>query len=51
MVHAGDILANPATGQTLRFLRTSADTGGALLEIESTWAPGGAEPPEHFHPR
>jgi quercetin dioxygenase-like cupin family protein len=51
MVRAGDTLTNPATGQTLRFLRTAADTAGALLEIEATWAPRGAEPPEHYHPR
>jgi quercetin dioxygenase-like cupin family protein len=51
MVRAGDTLTNPATGQTLRFVRTAADTDGALLEIEATWAPRGTEPPEHFHPR
>jgi len=51
MVRAGDTLTNPATGQTLRFLRTAADTAGALLEIDATWAPRGTEPPEHYHPR
>ncbi|GLC27867.1 cupin domain-containing protein [Roseisolibacter agri] len=51
MIRAGDTLTNAATGQTLRFLRTAADTGGALLEIESTWPPGATAPPEHFHPR
>jgi quercetin dioxygenase-like cupin family protein len=51
MARAGDVLTNPVTGQTLRFLQTAADTGGALLEMESTWAPGGVEPPEHLHPR
>lgn len=51
MARAGDLLTNPVTGQTLRFVRTAADTGGALLEMESTWTPGGREPPEHFHPR
>ncbi|MES2521754.1 MAG: cupin domain-containing protein [Gemmatimonadota bacterium] len=51
MIRAGDALTNPVTGQTLRFVRTAADTGGALLEIESTWAPRGAEPPQHFHPQ
>lgn len=51
MVRAGDILTNAATGQSLRFLRTAADTDGALLEIESTWPPRGSAPPEHFHPQ
>ena len=51
MARAGDVLTNPVTGQTLRFLRTTADTDGALLAIESTWARRGSEPPEHLHPR
>jgi quercetin dioxygenase-like cupin family protein len=51
MARTGDTLTNPVTGQSLRFLRTTADTGGALLEVESTWPAGSPEPPEHFHPR
>ena len=45
------MLENPVTGQTLTFRRTTADTGGELLEVESSWAPRGPEPPEHHHPR
>jgi quercetin dioxygenase-like cupin family protein len=36
---------------TLRFLRTAADTGGELLEMEATYEPSRGTPPEHFHPR
>jgi len=51
MAKAGDVLDNPFTGQSLTFRRTAADTGGDLLEVESTWASGGQAPPEHYHPR
>jgi mannose-6-phosphate isomerase-like protein (cupin superfamily) len=51
MARAGDVLENPFTGQDLTFRRTAADTGGELLEVESSWAAGGPEPPEHHHPR
>ena len=50
MANAGDVLENPFTGQSLTFRRTTADTGGELLEIESSWAGGGTAPPEHYHP-
>ncbi|MGH3757900.1 cupin domain-containing protein [Actinophytocola sp.] len=36
--------------QTLTVRRSSADTGGELLEVEATWSGGGALPPAHFHP-
>lgn len=51
MAKPGDRLENPFTGQTLTFRRTAADTGGEVLEVESSWAGGGQEPPEHHHPR
>lgn len=51
MARAGDELHNPVTGQRLVFRRTTADTGGDLLEVESVWAPGGVEPVAHFHPK
>jgi quercetin dioxygenase-like cupin family protein len=35
----------------LQFLRTAADTGGELLEMEATYQPGSVEPLEHFHPQ
>jgi quercetin dioxygenase-like cupin family protein len=51
MAEPGDELKNPITGQDLVFRRTTAQTGGELLEVEAAWAPDSAEPVEHFHPR
>ena len=42
---------NAVTGFTLRFVKTSADTNGELLEVEATYTPKGVAPPAHFHPR
>jgi quercetin dioxygenase-like cupin family protein len=50
MANPGDVLDNPITGQSLTFRRTTAETGGELLEVESRWEPAGQEPPEHYHP-
>jgi quercetin dioxygenase-like cupin family protein len=50
MAEAGDVLENPFTGQTLTFRRTTAETAGELLEVESSWARAGQEPPVHHHP-
>jgi quercetin dioxygenase-like cupin family protein len=36
--------------QTLRVTKSSADTGGELLELEATWTAGGSLPRAHFHP-
>jgi mannose-6-phosphate isomerase-like protein (cupin superfamily) len=50
MPRAGDTLTNPATGELLTFVRTSADTRGELLEMENTWVrPDHATAP-HIHP-
>jgi quercetin dioxygenase-like cupin family protein len=46
-----DELTNRATGQRLIMRRSPAETGGALLELEAIFAPGGAPPPAHLHPR
>ncbi|HEX8054220.1 MAG TPA: cupin domain-containing protein [Thermoleophilaceae bacterium] len=51
MPGAGDTLENPATGERITFLRTAADTGGDLLEMEDVWVrPDHATAP-HLHPR
>ena len=50
MASTGDELRNPHTGQTLIFRRTTADTGGEELEVESVWTQAGPQPPAHFHP-
>lgn len=50
MVQADRQVFNPYSGQRMRFLQTAADTGGALLQIETTNPPGPADP-EHVHPK
>lgn len=50
MARAGDVIKNPVTGETITFLRTSDDTGGALLELELLLRPGAFLPAEHVHP-
>jgi quercetin dioxygenase-like cupin family protein len=50
MAFKNKFIRNRATGQAYRFLQTSADTNGRLLEIETTYAPNSAEPPAHYHP-
>jgi hypothetical protein len=38
MAKPGEELRNPVTGQDLVFRRTTAETAGELLEVESSWA-------------
>jgi quercetin dioxygenase-like cupin family protein len=52
MARAGDTLENPVTGQRLIFRKTTGDTGGSLLEVESVYTkPSPSRPPTHYHPR
>ena len=51
MATRGDEFSNPTGGQRLIMRQTAADTGGTLLEMEATYAPGGASPPPHAHPQ
>jgi quercetin dioxygenase-like cupin family protein len=44
------VLINRITGQDIKFLQTSKDTGGKLLEIESIYHSFSKEPPPHYHP-
>lgn len=44
------IVRNPITGQAIRFVQTAANTGGELLEMETTYRPHSTEPTEHYHP-
>lgn len=44
-------IKNPQTGQTIRFLQTSKETAGALLEMESVYETNSVEPPPHYHPK
>ena len=50
MIHAGDTLYNPATGERMTFIETSADTGGEYVKIELVAEPGGAVAAAHIHP-
>lgn len=51
MAYKNKIVRNPVTGQAIRFIQTSIDTDGELLEMESSFAPGSLEPVPHFHPK
>jgi mannose-6-phosphate isomerase-like protein (cupin superfamily) len=51
MAASGQVIRNPATGETTEFLATSADTGGRLLRIEMTADPKAAGADEHIHPK
>ncbi|MBD2700330.1 cupin domain-containing protein [Spirosoma sp. BT702] len=50
MAFANKIIQNPKTGQQLRFIRTSKDTNGEVLEMESTYRSRSIEPAPHYHP-
>jgi mannose-6-phosphate isomerase-like protein (cupin superfamily) len=50
VARAGEELVNPVTGERIVFLRTAADTGGELLEMEDTWTRPGHRAAEHVHP-
>jgi mannose-6-phosphate isomerase-like protein (cupin superfamily) len=50
MAHAGQEIEG-GSGFRLLFVKTAAETGGELLEMEATWAGDGRLPPDHFHPR
>src|SRR3954453_9612167 len=50
MARAGDTVENAATGERITFVRTAADTGGELLEMEAVWPRPGHRAPAHVHP-
>ncbi len=52
MVRAGDVVGNEDMTESLRFVKTAADTNGELLEMEATHKPNGTLNPniQHFHP-
>jgi len=50
VIETGQTLVNPVTGEALRFLQTSRDTGGELVEIECIVQPGGFVAAAHVHP-
>jgi quercetin dioxygenase-like cupin family protein len=50
MIRQGDTIENPVTGEWVRFLKTSAETDGEMVLIETTVAPNGFVAAEHIHP-
>src|ERR1700753_1590569 len=50
MAVAGETITHPVTGERITFVRTSADTDGALAEMDF-YLPAGMTPcPEHTRP-
>ncbi len=50
MIRTGDTIENPVTGERLRFLKTSRDTGGESVVVEVTVQPDGFVAAAHVHP-
>jgi mannose-6-phosphate isomerase-like protein (cupin superfamily) len=50
MIHKGDRLENPVTGEVLVFRRTSAETNGEAVVVETIVRPGGFVAATHLHP-
>ena len=50
MIRAGDMIENAVTGERLRFHRTSAETNGELVVVETFVQPGGQVAAAHVHP-
>jgi quercetin dioxygenase-like cupin family protein len=50
MIHAGDRLENPVTGEVLVFHRTSQETDGESVLVETIVRPDGFVAAAHVHP-
>jgi quercetin dioxygenase-like cupin family protein len=50
MIHPGDRLENPVTGEVLVFRRTAAETGGESVLVETIVRPHGFVAAAHVHP-
>ena len=51
MIHAGQTIENPVTGERVTFLTTAADTNGELTVAEVTVQPNGFVAAAHIHPK
>jgi quercetin dioxygenase-like cupin family protein len=49
MAKAGQVIHNPRSGETFKFIKTAADTDGECLQFEFIVSPGGAVPFPHVH--
>jgi mannose-6-phosphate isomerase-like protein (cupin superfamily) len=50
MIHSGDTLHNPVTGETLHFVTSASDTNGEHVVVEATIEPDGFVAAQHMHP-
>jgi quercetin dioxygenase-like cupin family protein len=50
MAYKGKTIENSKTGQTIRFIKTGAETKGELLVMQVFYQPFSIEPPLHYHP-
>jgi quercetin dioxygenase-like cupin family protein len=50
MAYKNKTIRNPVTGQEIRFIQTSKDSNGELLEMEATYSAMSSEPAPHYHP-
>jgi quercetin dioxygenase-like cupin family protein len=50
MIRAGETIENPITGERVTFLKTSAETDGESVLIDTIVASGGFVAAEHLHP-
>jgi mannose-6-phosphate isomerase-like protein (cupin superfamily) len=50
MIHSGDTILNPVTGERITFLATSIDTDGEAVVIETVVQPDGFVAAGHVHP-
>jgi quercetin dioxygenase-like cupin family protein len=50
MIHAGDMIENPVTGERIVFRQTSHETGGEAVVIECFVQPTGFVAAAHVHP-
>jgi quercetin dioxygenase-like cupin family protein len=50
LIHTGDTIENPVTGERITFRKTSRDTNGEYVEIEVTVQPNGFVAAAHVHP-
>jgi len=51
MATVGQIITNKVTGEKLKYIRTSKDTNGKLVQFELWVAPKGNVPVRHLHPK
>jgi quercetin dioxygenase-like cupin family protein len=50
MIHCGQTVENPLTGERLTFLKTSRDTNGEYVVVETLLQPGARVAAAHLHP-